>query len=219
MNIAIDGPSGAGKSTVARLLAERLGMVYLDTGAMYRAVALGAHEQGIPPQEGLRLNAYLAAVALDVRYEHGEQKIFLNGQDVSTRIREHYVSKLASDYSALQSVRTKMVALQREIAAKTDTVLDGRDIGSAVLPNAEFKFYLDASVDVRATRRYRELQQRGQSSSWETIRDDIAARDYNDMHRTFSPLVRAADAVYIDSSEMTVEQVVTYIRSAMEERR
>lgn len=209
VNIAIDGPSGAGKSTIARLLAKRLNMVYLDTGAMYRAIALAAHAAGLQPIESQALEQLLAGIRLDITYHDGVQKIGLNGRDVSAAIREHAVSKLASDFSALQSVRIKLVELQRELAGRADTVLDGRDIGSFVLPDAKFKFYLDASAEVRADRRCRELRSRGEACDRETVYKDIVERDYNDMHRQFSPLVKAPGAVVVDSSDMTIEQVVT----------
>lgn len=215
VNIAIDGPSGAGKSTIARLLAKRLGMIYLDTGAMYRAIGLLAHENGLCAEESPELDRLLDTVILDVSYADGVQKIYVNGRDVSERIREHAVSKLASDFSALRSVREKMVALQRGLAARADTVLDGRDIGSFVLPNADFKFYLDASPEVRAERRRKELIARGQDCAFDTVLKDIRERDYNDMHRRFSPLIKADGAVVIDSSDLTVEQVIAKMTEVM----
>lgn len=207
-NIAIDGPSGAGKSTIAKRLAKKLDMLYLDTGAMYRAIALAAHRSGLRPVESPALEKLLGAVRLEIFYQKGVQKIVLDGEDVSGAIREHYVSGLASEFSALKSVRLKLVELQRAIAAKNDVILDGRDIGSFVLPDADFKFYLDAAPEVRAGRRAGELRARGQVFEYEAVLRDIIERDRRDMNRDFAPLIRAEDAVYIDSSELSIEAVV-----------
>lgn len=206
--IAIDGPSGAGKSTIAKLLSERLGILYLDTGAMYRAIGLYMYRRGIDFENECAVAEALEAVQLEVFYQNGEQKISLNGEDVSQKIREHRVSALASDISRLGAVRKKLVEMQRRIAAEQCCVLDGRDIGTYVLPDAKFKFYLTASAQCRAHRRTQELLQKKMPADYETVLADIEKRDYNDIHRAIAPLRRADDAVEIDSTESTVEQVV-----------
>ena len=188
MNIAIDGPAGAGKSTIAKLLAAKLGILYLDTGAMYRAVGLKALNTGVDISDAAAVEKMLADTKIDVKQEDGVQHIYLDGKDVSVDIRENRVSKAASDISAVPCVRYKMVELQREIAAKCDTVLDGRDIGTFVLPHAEHKIFLTASAEERAKRRYTELKAKGSDLTFEQIRDDILKRDYNDSHRALAPL-------------------------------
>ena len=207
LNIAIDGPAGAGKSTVAKMIAKKLGILYLDTGAMYRAVAYHMLKKGISVRDAEAVVAELPSVEIDLKYIDGVQHIYCGGEDVSTKIREHAVSGAASDVSAIPEVRIKLVELQREIAEKNDLVVDGRDIGSYVLPNASCKFYLTASPDVRAKRRYDELLAKGQEQDYEKILADINQRDYNDSHRKFAPLVCVPDAHYVDSSEMTADEV------------
>ncbi|MCL2798499.1 MAG: (d)CMP kinase [Firmicutes bacterium] len=207
MNIAIDGPSGAGKSTVAKILSKTLGIVYLDTGAMYRAVGLKAYRAGISPTNAPAVGEMLPDTKIDIAYENGVQKVFLDGEDVSAEIRLHHISKYASDVSAIHAVRLAMVEQQRKIAAKTDSVLDGRDIGTFVLPNAEFKFYLTADVSERAKRRYLELTAKGEACVLSDIERDIAARDYNDTHRDFAPLRQADDAIVIDSTHISIDEV------------
>ncbi len=211
MNIAIDGPAGAGKSTIAKRLAGALGFLYLDTGAMYRAVALKMLNCGIDVTDEKRVKAELDRTVIDVRYENGGQKVYLDGVDVSENIREHRVSKAASDVSALPCVRVKMVELQREIACKRDTILDGRDIGTFVLPNAEVKFFLTATSDERAKRRYAELVLKGANCTLEGIKKDIEQRDYNDSHREFAPLKKASDAIEVDTTDMSIEEVTGYM--------
>ncbi len=208
MIIAIDGPSGAGKSTIAKMLAKQLNILYLDTGAMYRAVGLKSLKNGISAADVIAVDRMLASTKVDVRQAADGQHVYLDGKDVSVEIREHAVSKAASDISAVPCVRYKLVELQREIADRADTVLDGRDIGTYVLPNADFKFYLTASVDERARRRYEELTAKGQECDFETIKADIEKRDYNDMHRDLAPLKKADDAIEIDSTHMTIDEVV-----------
>ena len=207
MNIAIDGPSGAGKSTIAKILAKELGITYLDTGAMYRALGLKAYNNGISPSDEGAVSELIGKTTIDVQAGENGSIVFLDGQDVSTQIRQHHISKMASDISALKCVRIYMVDLQRKIAARRDSVLDGRDIGTVVLPNADFKFYLTASVEVRAHRRYVELLARGEECDEAQIQDDIAKRDYNDMNRTHSPLKKADDAIEIDSTFLTIQEV------------
>jgi len=211
MNIAIDGPSGAGKSTIAKLLAKRLNILYLDTGAMYRAVGLKVHNLGIDASSEKEVAQILGDLKLEIKLEDGEQKIILDGVDVSKNIRQHHISKLASDVSALPPVRLKLVDMQRQIAKDGDVVLDGRDIGTFVLPNAEYKFYLTASVEVRAKRRYEELLNKGEKVDLTVIQNDIAQRDYNDANRDLAPLKKADDAIEIDSSNLSIEQVVNLI--------
>ena len=215
MIIAIDGPAGAGKSTIAKLLAKELKILYLDTGAMYRAVALKSIDKNVSPSDEVAVSELLQNTSIDVRNENGVQQVFLDGENVSDKIREHHVSKVASDISAVPCVRYKMVQLQREIASKRDTILDGRDIGTFVLPNAEHKIYLTASVDERAERRYKELIMRGVMCERDEIKEDIIRRDFNDMNRKLAPLKKAEDAVEIDSTGMTISEVVDKIKSLL----
>ncbi len=215
--IAIDGPSGAGKSTIARMLAERLGIAYLDTGAMYRACALHMLDKNISLEDERRVAEELPNIDMGIIFENGAQKMFVSGKDVSERIREHHMSKAASDISKLPCVREKLVSLQRELAKKQSCVLDGRDICLHVLPDARYKFFLTASANERAKRRAAELAQKGKQVNFETVLADINDRDYNDMHRAASPLVQAPDAVLVDSTNMTLEQVLDYMLSFIEE--
>ena len=215
--IAIDGPSGAGKSTIARMLAERLGIAYLDTGAMYRACALHMLDKNISLEDERRVAEELLNIDMGIIFENGAQKMFLSGNDVRQRIREHHMSKAASDISKLPCVREKLVSLQRELAKKQSCVLDGRDICLHVLPDARYKFFLTASANERAKRRAAELAQKGKQVNFETVLADINDRDYNDMHRAASPLVQAPDAVLVDSTNMTLEQVLDYMLSFIEE--
>lgn len=208
MNIAIDGPAGAGKSTIAKLLAAKLGILYLDTGAMYRAVGLKALNTGVDISDAAAVEKMLADTKIDVTQENGVQHVYLDGNDVSSAIRENAVSKAASDISAVPCVRYKMVELQREIASRCDTVLDGRDIGTFVLPNAEYKVFLTASAEERAKRRYAELKAKGSTLTLEQIKDDIVKRDYNDSHRTLAPLKKADDATEVDTTAMSIDDVV-----------
>lgn len=210
-NIAIDGPSGAGKSTISKRVAESLGITYLDTGAMYRAVAVYVSRQGVDVNDAKAVETLLPDIRISYRGSGENKQILLNDEDVSTAIREHAVSKMASDVSKQQKVRDFLIAMQRKIASESDVILDGRDITSNVLPNAQFKFYLTASVEERARRRYAELQQKGSSLSYEQILTDIRDRDYNDMHRPIAPLVVTPDADVIDSTRMEIDQVVAYI--------
>lgn len=208
MNIAIDGPAGAGKSTIAKLLAAKLGILYLDTGAMYRAVGLKALNTGVDISDAAAVEKMLADTKIDVTQENDVQHVYLDGNDVSSAIRENAVSKAASDISAVPCVRYKMVELQREIASRCDTVLDGRDIGTFVLPNAEYKIFLTASAEERAKRRYAELKAKGSTLTLEQIKDDIVKRDYNDSHRTLAPLKKADDATEVDTTAMSIDDVV-----------
>ncbi len=211
INIAIDGPSGAGKSTIAKELAKRLGIIYLDTGAMYRAIGLKAIRNGIDTLDADGIKSFINDTDIRVACNNGVQSIFLDGEDVSEAIREHAISKAASNVSKIPDVRIKLVAMQREIADSDDMVLDGRDITSFVLPNAEYKFYLTAAAEERASRRFKELSEKGQLVDFKTILNDINDRDYNDMNREFAPLTRTDDSIYIDSTSMTIEQAIDEI--------
>ena len=190
-NIAIDGPAGAGKSTIAKAAAERLGFIYVDTGAMYRAMALYFLRQGIGPAEESRIVAACGQVDITIRYENGIQQVLLNGENVSGLIRDEAVGNMASATSVYLPVREKLVELQKQLAAREDVVMDGRDIGTCVLPHAQVKIYLTASVEERARRRCLELQKKGQEADLENIQETIRQRDYRDMHRENSPLVQA----------------------------
>ena len=213
LNISIDGPSGAGKSTIAKEIAKRLNIIYLDTGAMYRAIGLKAVRLGIDTEDVQGVTGILDSTQIEIKYEDGVQIIYLDGEDVSTAIREHHISKAASNVSKIPAVRLKLVAMQREIAAKNNVVLDGRDITSYVLKDANNKFYLTATPEERAKRRYKELIEKGQNVDYETILADINDRDYNDTHRDFAPLTCTEDSVFIDSTELTVEQAIEKILS------
>ncbi len=213
INIALDGPAGSGKSTIAKALSSKLNILYLDTGAMYRALGLYAYRMGVDEKNADEVAKILPGVDVRVKYEGGSQRTFLGDEDVSEKIRENHVSMLASAVSAHQCVREKLVELQRAIAKGTDCVLDGRDIGTHVLPDAKYKFYVTASLDVRTDRRYKELLQKGQSVDKDALKEEIATRDYNDSHRKFAPLRQADDAVYLDTSNMTQEEVVNFVIS------
>ncbi len=207
-NIAIDGPAGAGKSTIARKIAKRLGYIYVDTGAMYRAMALYLIREHIDPSETEKIDARCEEADITIGYENGEQIVYLNGENVNGLIRTEEVGNMASASSPNPSVRKKMVELQQKLAASRDVVMDGRDIGTCVLPDAQVKVYLTADSRVRAERRYKELAVKGVSCDLDTIEKDIIERDHQDMTREISPLMQAEDAVLIDSSDMTIDQVV-----------
>lgn len=211
MNIAIDGPAGAGKSTIARRVAKEKGYIYVDTGAMYRAIGLYFMNEGVDVENDAAVFEALAAIQVEIRYESGEQQVYLNGKNVSKEIRQEAVGNMASRVAARQAVRDKLLDLQRNLASTQDVVMDGRDIGTFVLPHAELKIYLTASVDTRAKRRYQELVEKQMSADLEEIKRDIEARDYQDMHRAIAPLSQAEDAYYLDSSDMTIDEVVTEI--------
>lgn len=210
-SIAIDGPAGAGKSTIAKLIARKKGYIYVDTGAMYRAMALFFTESGISASEQDKISAAAQDADVTISYENGEQVVWLNGRNVNGLIRTEAVGNMASESSKNKDVRKKLVELQRALAQKENVVMDGRDIGTCVLPNADVKVYLTADSHVRALRRYEELQAKGQPCDLETIEKDIIDRDYQDMHRDISPLRQAEDAVLLDSSDMTIEEVAQAI--------
>ena len=219
-SIAIDGPAGAGKSSIAKALSKRLGYIYIDTGAMYRAVALFFLENNVADGTDSRIESLLDKLEISIKYEDGAQKVILNGEDVTGKLRLEEIGKLASKFSAIGSVREKLVALQRKLAQKENVVMDGRDIGTVVLPNADLKIYLSASSEVRAKRRYLELLEKGYTDlDINEIEDEIIKRDEADMNREISPLKQADDAYYLDSSDMTLEEVVSKILSMVKEER
>lgn len=215
ITIAIDGPSGSGKSTVAKRLSKLLNILFLDTGAMYRATALKAISLGIDTLNEEKVSEFIDNIDLTIKYSEGVQHTFLDGKDVSDAIREPQVSMAASNISSLKCVRLKMVELQRKIAGQTSCVLDGRDIGSFVLPGADFKFYLTAAVNVRAERRYKELKEKGFNVDLQALQKEIEQRDYNDSHRDFAPLTQARDAIYIDTSDLSIDEVTDKILSVI----
>lgn len=217
-NIAIDGPAGSGKSTVAKLLANDCHILYLDTGAMYRACALAALRAGIDVADEVQVCELMRDLALSVVYRDGVQHTLLGDEDVSALLRSPEVSMAASTISRHPSVRLKMVEKQREIAGKMSCVLDGRDIGTFVLPDADFKFYLTASPEVRAKRRYDEMIARGEQVDFEALKRDIAARDEQDSTRALAPLKKADDAILIDTSDMTVDEVLDTLKRKMQEK-
>ena len=207
VNIAIDGPAGAGKSTIAKAVAKELEFIYVDTGAMYRAMALHLLRQGIVPGEEAQMDAACENAEISIVYENGAQQVLLNGENVTGDLRREEVGNMASVSSARPRIREKLVDLQRVLASQTDVVMDGRDIGTCVLPDADVKIYLTASARTRALRRCRELEEKGVSCVLEEIEADINDRDYRDMTREISPLRKAEDAVLVDSSEMSIEEV------------
>ena len=220
MNIAIDGPAGAGKSTIAKLAAGKLGYIYVDTGAMYRAMALYLHRAGIDVEASdaaERITEACSRPDISIRYDKGEQIVLLDGENVNGLIRTEEVSRMASVSSAVPAVRKRLVELQQKLASEADVVMDGRDIGTVVLPKADVKVYLTASVEERANRRYRENIGKGMDCDLEKIKADIAERDYRDMNRETSPLRQAEDATLIDSSDMTIEEVAEAILKLVNE--
>lgn len=210
--IAIDGPAGAGKSTIARQVAKEMDLIYIDTGAMYRAMAVYFMDGGIVSQDEAAINEAVRNVTIGIQYDNGEQQVFLNGNNVTGRLRDEAVGKMASATSKYGAVRTKLVELQRELASKESVIMDGRDIGTVVLPDAQTKIYLTASVEARAKRRFDELKAKGEQPDFALIQKDIEDRDYQDMHREISPLRQAEDAVLLDTSDMGIDEVVLAVR-------
>ena len=219
MNIAIDGPAGAGKSTIAKRLAKKLGFIYVDTGAMYRAMAYYFLQHNIDAKDENAIAATCPDVDVTITYENGEQQVLLNGENVNGVIRNEEVGNMASSTSVYPVVRKKLVELQRQLAKSADVIMDGRDIGTCVLPDAQVKIYLTASSATRAKRRYDELTEKGVSCDLAEIEKDIIDRDYRDMHRETSQLRQAEDAVLVDSSEMNIDEVVDAIYQVYSEAR
>ena len=215
-NIAIDGPAGAGKSTIAKMAAKKLDFIYVDTGAMYRAMALYFLRREIDAKDEKKIAEACEHINVTIAYQEGEQQVLLNGENVNPFIRTEEVSMMTSNTSKYPAVREKLLYLQRELAAANNVIMDGRDIGTCVLPDAELKIYLTASASERAKRRYLEQKERGVESDLAQIERDIIARDEQDMNREIAPLKQAEDAIYLDTSDMTIEEVVTKIVSLVQ---
>lgn len=216
--IAIDGPAGAGKSTIAKAVAAKLGYIYVDTGAMYRAIGLHLMREGVNTDDEAEVNAHLDSADVRLAMEDGMQKVYLNGEDVTSAIRTEEAGMMASKTSAYGKVREKLVSLQQKIAADCSVVMDGRDIGTVVLPHADLKIFLTASVEERARRRFNELKKKGQQADFQAIMEDIAKRDYQDTHREISPLRQADDAILLDTSDMGIEEVTAKVIALAENK-
>ena len=218
-NIAIDGPAGAGKSTIARRTAQELSFIYVDTGALYRALAVFLVDEGVSPEDTEKVKEAVKSVKVSIAYENGEQQVLVNGKNVTDRLRAESVGNMASTISAIPAVRAALLDLQRDLAKAHDVLMDGRDIGTNVLPDAELKIYLTASVETRAERRYRDLQEKGVEKALSEIRKEIEERDHRDMTRAIAPLKQAEDAVYLDTSHMNIDEVVETIGKLYRERK
>jgi len=218
INIAIDGPAGAGKSTIARQLAAGLGYIYVDTGALYRAVGVNAMRKGADTKNIQQVTESLGSADVSLRFVDGEQRVFLGDEDVSLAIRTPEASMAASNVSAIPAVREFLFDLQRDIAAKNNCIMDGRDIGTVVLPNAQVKIFLTASAEVRAKRRYDELLAKGMQADYTQVLEEMVQRDYQDSHREIAPLKKADDAVLVDTSEMNLEQVLDTLNKIVKEK-
>lgn len=212
-NVAIDGPAGAGKSTIAKLVAKEKGYIYVDTGAMYRGLAIHFIKRGLKAEDIKGIVEACKDAEVSIVYENDVQQIYLNDENVTAMLRTEEVGNMASKTSAIPAVREKLLELQRTLAREKDVIMDGRDIGTNILPNADVKIYLTASVETRATRRYKELLEKGENCVYEEIAQDIKERDERDMNREIAPLKQAEDAILVDSSEMTIEEVVKTICS------
>ncbi len=217
-NVAIDGPAGAGKSTIAKRVAKELDFIYVDTGAMYRAIALFMLRQGVTSDDEAKVSELVQEISVEIKYVDGTQQVWLNGEDVSTEIRKEEVGNMASATSVYPAVREKLLSLQQDLAAKEDVIMDGRDIGTCILPNAQVKVFLTASVETRANRRYKELQEKGVTCDLQEIMKDIEDRDYRDMNREIAPLKQAEDATLVDSSDMGIDEVVATIVNLCKEK-
>lgn len=216
--LAIDGPSGAGKSSIAKALAKQLGIVYVDTGAIYRTVGLYVYRQGIDSKDASNIISILKDISVKIAYVDNAQHIYLNGEDVSDKIRTEIISKYASDVSAIPEVRTFLLSLQRDMAKENSVVMDGRDIGTVVLPNAEIKVFLTASAEVRAQRRYKELIEKGENVTFESVLESINQRDKNDSSRATAPLKAAEDAIILDNSLLTAQETLDQFIEIIESR-
>lgn len=216
--IAIDGPAGAGKSSIARRIAGRLGYIYVDTGALYRAIGLHVLRGDADPAKEESVRPFLDGLRVSLKFVGGEQRVFLNGEDVSQEIRTAPVSRAASQVSAIPAVRAFLLSLQRDIAGENDVVMDGRDIGTVVLPNAPIKIFLTASPEERARRRYEQMRKKGMEADYSQVLQEMKLRDYSDSHREISPLVRADDALLVDTTGNTLEQSVEQLLSLILER-
>ena len=216
--VAVDGPAGSGKSTVAKEIAKALGILYIDTGAMYRTVGMACLKKGIDPTDEEAVVASLDSLDMKIFPEAGGQRILLDGEDITSRIRTEEIGKAASSVAAYQKVREKLLEIQQGLAKEQSVIMDGRDIGTKVLPDAEVKIYLDASVEERAKRRVGELEAQGKTADLETIREEIAQRDYQDMHRENSPLCRAEDAVNVDTTGLDIPAVTEKLLALIAEK-
>ena len=213
INIAIDGPAGAGKSSVAKAVAAKLGFIYVDTGALYRSIGVNALRNGLNTEDAAAVTALLPATKVELKFIDGTQRVFLNGEDVSEAIRMPEASMAASNVSAIPAVRTFLLDLQRDMAKNNNVIMDGRDIGTVILPDAQYKFFLTASAEVRADRRFKELAEKGINVDYKALLEEIIQRDYNDSHRETAPLKQADDAILIDSSDMDIDEVINAIIS------
>lgn len=218
INVAIDGPGGAGKSTIAKQLAKDFGYIYVDTGALYRTVGLAAVKKGFKPSDAQKVVPMLPNIKVELRFVNGEQRVFLDGEDVSAAIRMPEISMAASDVSAIPEVREYLFDLQRDIANKNNCLMDGRDIGTVVLPNAQVKIFLTASARVRAKRRYDELIEKGVEANFDDVLAELEQRDYQDSHREIAPLKQADDAVLFDSGELTLQQTIDGLAKIIKEK-
>ena len=218
INVAIDGPAGAGKSTVARAAAQKLGYIYVDTGALYRAVGVYCLRKGIETTDAEKVGSILNEITVELKFIEGVQHVFLNGDDVSTEIRLPEASMAASNVSAIPAVRAFLFDLQRDIATKNNCIMDGRDIGTVVLPNAQVKIFLTADDTERAMRRFKELQEKGSTVTYQEVLDDLRVRDYNDSHREIAPLKPAEDSVIVNTTNYTLEESINKIVEAVEEK-
>ena len=218
-SVAIDGPSGAGKSTLAKLAAQKLGYLYVDTGAIYRTVGLRALRAGVDPTDAAAVTALLDGLRIGMEYaEDGLQHMYLDGEDVTGAIREHIISRYASGVSAIPAVRAFLLERQRELARENDVIMDGRDIGTVVLPGADVKIFLTATPEARAQRRYRELLERGQEADYETVLHDVVERDRKDTERAAAPLRQAEDALLVDTTGKDLEESLELLLEAIKEK-
>ena len=218
VNIAIDGPAGAGKSTIAKSVSKELGFIYVDTGALYRTVGLNALRMGLDTKSAAEVVPTLENIKVSLRFVNGEQRVFLGDEDVSAAIRQNEVSMAASNVSAIPAVRTFLFDLQRNIAKENNCIMDGRDIGTVVLPDAKIKIFLTASAQARAERRFKELEEKGQSVDFNALLEEIRQRDYQDSHREIAPLKQAEDAILVDTTNVGLEDAINLVLTTVKER-